>query len=363
MPAWIWTAAIPSFYAAGQRNTYDIAFNPDGELFGFDSDMEYDWGTPWYCPIRVYHATSGEDGGFREGTAKWPDYYPDGLPPVVNIGIGCPTGVVFGAGPNFHSIEGLVVPRGLDLWTADGRLPQAQGINLRIDRVGEPHCSQESARQRRQEDDRISLIEWSSATMHPLLHDWAAATPIWSSSASAILRAIQRPGGSYDADGSRTSSFRHQLESLHSPRRHKTIEAASPYLDSSDRFIRYAARIAIEAQPADQWKAKALAETRPHAAPDSALLAVARLGGADAQAGLLKALCHLPMTSLTPRQQLEKLRVLEVAIARSGKPSPELVEAIIAELDPALSGEDGGIESRTVSGLARVGCAGAVRKA
>src|SRR5665213_3006815 len=91
----------PELYAAGQRNTYDIAFNPDGELFGFDSDMEYDWGTPWYRPIRVYHATSGEDGGFREGTAKWPDYYPDGLPPVVNIGIGCPTGVVFGAGAKF----------------------------------------------------------------------------------------------------------------------------------------------------------------------------------------------------------------------------------------------------------------------
>ncbi|RPH50660.1 MAG: heme-binding protein, partial [Planctomycetota bacterium] len=43
--------------ASGQRNTYDIAFNADGELFGWDSDMEWDWGTPWYRPVRVFHAT------------------------------------------------------------------------------------------------------------------------------------------------------------------------------------------------------------------------------------------------------------------------------------------------------------------
>ncbi|PYL00050.1 MAG: heme-binding protein, partial [Verrucomicrobia bacterium] len=42
-------------FAAGQRNTYDIAFSPEGELFGFGSDMEWDWGTPWYRPIRVNH--------------------------------------------------------------------------------------------------------------------------------------------------------------------------------------------------------------------------------------------------------------------------------------------------------------------
>ena len=91
----------PELVAAGERNTYDIAFNADGELFGFDSDMEWDWGTPWYRPIRVFHATSGADQGFREGTAKWPEYYIDSLPAAVNIGIGCPTGVGFGYGAKF----------------------------------------------------------------------------------------------------------------------------------------------------------------------------------------------------------------------------------------------------------------------
>jgi hypothetical protein len=80
-------------FGAGQRNTYDIAFNGDGELFGYDSDMEWDWGTPWYRPTRAFHVTSGADHGFREGTAKWPEYYQDSLPATVNIGVGCPTGV------------------------------------------------------------------------------------------------------------------------------------------------------------------------------------------------------------------------------------------------------------------------------
>src|SRR3954468_11689583 len=88
-------------YASGQRNTYDIGFNPQGELFGFDSDMEWDWGMPWSRPIRAFHVVSGGDYGFREGSGKWPEYYQDSLPPVVNIGVGSPTGVGFGTGAKF----------------------------------------------------------------------------------------------------------------------------------------------------------------------------------------------------------------------------------------------------------------------
>src|SRR5437867_2611482 len=88
-------------FASGQRNTYDIAVNADGEIFGFDSDMEWDWGMPWYRPIRVFQAVSGGDTGFREGTAKWPPYYFDSLPASVDVGIGSPTGVVFGYGAKF----------------------------------------------------------------------------------------------------------------------------------------------------------------------------------------------------------------------------------------------------------------------
>ena len=39
----------------GYRNPFDIAFNRDGELFTYDSDMEWDVNTPWYRPTRVLH--------------------------------------------------------------------------------------------------------------------------------------------------------------------------------------------------------------------------------------------------------------------------------------------------------------------
>jgi len=59
-------------WSAGYRNPYDIAFNADGELFVYDADMEWDFGTPWYRPTRVNHATSGSELGWRSGTGKWP---------------------------------------------------------------------------------------------------------------------------------------------------------------------------------------------------------------------------------------------------------------------------------------------------
>ena len=85
----------------GYRNPFDIAFNRDGELFTYDSDMEWDVNLPWYRPTRVLHATSGSDFGYRNGAGKWPPYYIDSLPPVVNVGPGSPTGVTFGYGARF----------------------------------------------------------------------------------------------------------------------------------------------------------------------------------------------------------------------------------------------------------------------
>jgi hypothetical protein len=87
--------------ASGFRNAYDIDFNQQGELFTFDSDMEWDLGSPWYRPIRVCHVIPGAEFGWRTGSGKWAAYYPDNLPGVVNIGQGSPTGVVFGTGASF----------------------------------------------------------------------------------------------------------------------------------------------------------------------------------------------------------------------------------------------------------------------
>ncbi|MFN7140830.1 MAG: heme-binding protein, partial [Limisphaerales bacterium] len=87
--------------SAGYRNAYDFDFNADGELFAYDSDMEWEWGMPWYKPTRVMHAVSAADFGWRSGSAKWPEYYADSLPATVDTGIGSPTGVKFGTKSHF----------------------------------------------------------------------------------------------------------------------------------------------------------------------------------------------------------------------------------------------------------------------
>jgi putative heme-binding domain-containing protein len=82
-------------FVGGFRNAYDHAFNRDGELFTYDSDMEWDVGLPWYRPTRVNHLIPAAEFGWRSGWSTWPAYYVDSLPTTLDVGRGSPTGVVF----------------------------------------------------------------------------------------------------------------------------------------------------------------------------------------------------------------------------------------------------------------------------
>ena len=65
--------------------------------------MEWDAGSPWYRPTRICHAVNGGEFGWRNGSGKFPSYYADTLPAVVDIGPGSPTGVISGSGAKFPS--------------------------------------------------------------------------------------------------------------------------------------------------------------------------------------------------------------------------------------------------------------------
>lgn len=84
-----------SLQVGGLRNAYDHAFNLDGELFTFDSDMEWDINLPWYRDVRSVHGIPGGNYGYRNGSGKFPAYYIDSLPPVRDLGRGSPVGVEF----------------------------------------------------------------------------------------------------------------------------------------------------------------------------------------------------------------------------------------------------------------------------
>jgi len=321
----------PELFAAGERNTYDIAFNADGELIGFDSDMEWDWGMPWYRPIRIFHAISGGDQGFREGSGKWPDYYPDSLPAVVNIGVGSPTGVVFGAGAKFPAKYQRAF-YALD-WTY-GRLIAA-------------HLQPNGA---------SYTATWENFVAPKSLHGSGAKTPLDLTDAiigddgsmyftvggrgtQACLYRVTyvgkeptAPADLHDAAGRDARSTRHQLEAYDGKQDAKAVSYAWPFMGDKDRFIRYAARIAVESQPVDQWKDRALTEKNPTAALNG-LLALARLGGKQAQPALIAALEKIPLKSLSEEEQIAKIRVLEVSTSRDGL--PEHADALVNELDAA----------------------------
>ncbi|HEX3998990.1 MAG TPA: c-type cytochrome [Pirellulales bacterium] len=325
----------PELFSAGLRNTYDIAFNPDGELFGFDSDMEWDWGTPWYRPIRAFHSVRGGDQGFREGSAKWPEYYFDSLPATATVGIGSPTGVIFGAGAKFP----LKYQKAFFMcdWTY-GRLialhltPSGASYSGEWENFVAPKSLHGNSR--KSPLNLTAVVIGDDGALYFTIGGRGTQSSLFRVAYTGKENATPLPASElHDEAGSDARNLRHKLEAFNVKADPAAVDFAWPHLNSPDRFIRYAARLAIERNPVSEWQAKALAEQQPEAAL-TALLALARLGGSDAQPALLKSLISIPFAALTEEQRLEKLRVIEVSVARHGVPTGESAKLLLADVDP-----------------------------
>ncbi len=80
--------------ARGGRNPPNLGMNYLGELFSWDSDMEWHVGLPWYRPTRLNHWVIGGDQGWHDVGAL-PPYYLDTVPPVLETGRASPNWGVF----------------------------------------------------------------------------------------------------------------------------------------------------------------------------------------------------------------------------------------------------------------------------
>ena len=299
-------------YAAGERNTYDIAFNPDGELFGFDSDMEWDWGAPWYRPIRVFHIVSGGDQGFREGSAKWPESYPDSLPAVANVGIGCPTGVRFGTGARFPAKYQRA------LFVMDWSYGRILAVHL--SESGASYTGNFETFVQGKPFNLTDLEIGPDGAMYFTIGGRGTQAGLYRVSYVGTERTDPVSVHTLQVTPAQSARLtRHDLERFHSREDEGALTRIWSGLDSPDRHIRYAARIALESQPVAGWKDKALEATEPRAGL-TALLALARVGSADDDVPLLKALTRWPLDTLDEEWKLNKLRVIEVAFARHGIP-------------------------------------------
>src|SRR5206468_1368535 len=100
-----------------------------------------------------------------------------------------------------------------------------------------------------------------------------------------------------DDPGFEARELRHALEAFHGRKDPGAIAAAWPALGHPDRYIRFAARVAIEWQDPATWQGHALDESDTPTAL-TALLALARVGDKTLQPRLLQSLDRIEWESL-----------------------------------------------------------------
>ncbi|HLO81874.1 MAG TPA: hypothetical protein VK166_12990 [Chitinophagaceae bacterium] len=308
-------------YSSGFRNPFDMAFNEAGDLFTYDSDMEWDLGTPWYRPTRILHVTSGSEFGWRPGTDKWSARFPDNNPSLLNIGQGSPTNVVYGGNARFPEkyrksifafdwsfgiIYAIHLEPSGSSYKATGEeflsgspLPLTDGV------FGPDGALYFLTGGRRLESDLYRVYYGNGK------EEVSTAAPIGLNEAHQIRR---------------------KLETFHTGPADGAVDLALPYLGHSDRHIRYAARLALEHQPLDSWKSKVFALQDPLAITQ-AMIALARKADPKDRDMILSQIKKIRYNTLSESQQFDLLRAVELVLSRMGAPASSAKEELISYLN------------------------------
>ncbi len=335
--------------STGFRNQYDIAFNREGDMFTYDADMEWDMNTPWYRPTRVCHVTSGSEWGWRNGSGKWPEYYGDTLPPVVNIGPGSPTGMTFGYGAKFPAKYQNA------LYVMDWSYGKLYAVHLEPDGASYSAHFEEfvSAQPLPVTDLEISPVDGAmyfaiggrrvQSGVYRVTYTGAESTS--SSEASARERVLR--------------DHRRSLEAFHGREDPKAVETAWPNLGHEDRFVRYAARIAIEHQPVGEWRDNALTEKDPRAKL-TALMALARHGDAGLKPKLVEALAKIDWAGLDAQGRQDLVRTYCLVFTRMGEADEKERLLAFAHLSPHFPSREGRLNAELLQMMVYLGAPKAV---
>ena len=326
-------------YANGFRNIFDAAFNRDGELFTYDADMEYDFNVPWYRPTRICQVTSGAEFGWRNGAGKRPTFYADNLPAVLDIGPGSPTGMTFGYGAKFPAKYQNA------LYALDWSWGKLYAVHLKLAPNGSSYTAT------KEEFVTGAPLPITDAIVHP--GDGAMYFTIGGRRVQSGLYRVTYVGDE-STDLVETSpettdalELRRSLEQFHGRQDSNAIKAAWPHLSNDDRFIRWAARIAIEHQPVATWADKALTESDSKTRVE-ALLALARVAGVCPQHRndsspsvdnqmrdkLLAAVLAIDLAELDTTSQLTLQRTLQIILTRFDRPDDAKIQDLTAALEP-----------------------------
>ncbi len=340
--------------AGGLRNPLDVAFSEDGEMFTYEADNERDIGNPWYKPSRVHHLVSGSDYAWRRGTGVLPSDAPDVLPTMHDVGLGSPTGVEFGTGAKFPEkyrralfiadwaygrILALhLAPRGASYSATREEFATGRPLNVTDMAVG-PDGALYFTTGGRGTQSGLYRIRYLG---HP---DALAVKP--ESKTTMELRALRR-----------------SLEAFHSRDRSgdgvSVLATAWPQLGHADRWIRNAARIALETVEVREWRGRALGARKPGSAL-TALLALARVGGDTDRREIVARLNEMELAEFSEEQQLAALRIYEIALP--GIATPEIAQAAAAKLDALYPAGSAELNRELCKLLVNLGAANVVAKA
>ena len=326
-------------YASGFRNIFDAAVNRDGELFTYDADMEFDFNTPWYRPTRICHVISGAEFGWRNGAGKRPTFYADNLPGILDIGAGSPTGMTFGYGAKFPAKYQNA------LFALDWSWGKLYAVHLKID----PNSSSYTAT--KEQFLTGAPLPITDAIIHP--NDGAMYFTIGGRRVQSGLYRVTYVGDE-STEPVETAPMttdlmerRRSLESFHGHEDPRAIETSWKDLSHDERFVRFAARTAIEHQPVETWADKALTESDPKIQLE-ALLALARVSGVCPQHRtdsippvdtairdkLLATVIAIDRSKLDATGLLTQQRTLQIILNRFGRPNDATIQQLITVIDP-----------------------------
>lgn len=317
--------------SSGYRNQYDIALNADGEMFVYDADMEWDMGMPWYRPTRVNHASSGSELGWRSGTGKWPAHYVDSLPAMVDIGPGSPVGVDFGYGTKFPAKYQKA------LYICDWTFGTMYAIH--ISPMGSSYKAVKEEFVSRTPLPLTDVVAGKDGALYFSVGGRGAQSELFR--VTYVGKESTAPAELQDKEGANDREIRKKLEAFHNPEKVSAdqLQFILSYLGNEDRFIRYAARVALEHQDPKTWQDKVLAEKSPEALIQG-IVALARQADKGLQTQALKALDALEFSSLSENQKLEIIRAYQLIFIRMGEPAKEVASKLAAKLDSFFPSND-----------------------
>lgn len=305
------------FISYGLRNPYDMCFSPQGELFTFDSDMEWDFNLPWYRPTRVNHLVSGGDYAWRQATAKRYDYYPDVWPSVVDFGRGSPTATVFGTGTAFPAkyqkalflgdwsygrIYALhLKPEGASYTGEYEIFVTGQPLNITDMTVGK--------------DGALYFVTGGNGT------DTGLFRVVYKGNENTKPVNHQK-----EDDGAELRKLRKDLEQWHFSKNKKGLELALQHIDHQDRFVRNAARVILENAPIADWSEN-LNDKQNFDGKVALMTALIRSDTLNEYAELIgEQLSNFDLKGFDENGKLAVIRLMELQMARNGELSKDILQ-------------------------------------